>query len=349
MTTQTPFPQFPPAFLARFADEVLSAVSLQPMAADGIARLQQLASTAVLVQRLAVLLQGTQLPARQSVALDTAMHRALEKIGTSHANAGGTISTELHGVDLWMDPEVLDLILDIALQWAAGIGRKISVRISFARGSGHPYLVLNVHDTHDTHWREKMKDEERYDNLRWMMIRILAQSQLLDPQRVIVNDSAVIVLRFPEPTVNASAEGMQTVVLPPQQIKPGAMAGGCHILIVEPDAQTRLTAEQVLHDAGMLVKAYASARAATDGAHDFVVEALVCGLPADDPEVILLVGTLHQRNPGLRVIQLTDEDCLYIGEDVQLEAARVGRESVSQVLLTAVNLALEVFGPATSA
>ncbi len=54
---------------------------------------------------------------------------------------------------------------------------------------------------------------------------------------------------------------------------------------------------------------------------------------------------MRQKNPHLKIIRLTDEDCLYIGEQGGNEATRVGRSSLQQVLLTAVNLALEIFAP----
>lgn len=346
------FPQIPPVFLARFSQEVCNAAT-ELLAADPVASaksnesrsLENLATTARLVNRLAQLLQGSHLPARQGMALDSMLGVSISKILPAFKSVGGTIATELHGVKVWMDPVVLELVLDVALEWATRIGSRVGVRISFARGSGHPYLLLTVHDMHNPQWRETMRDDERFENLRWLMIKILAQSQLLDPQRVIVDDSVVVVLRFPAAVVEVSGEGVSTLEIPQQKIKSDAMAGGCHMLIVERDAAHRLLANQILHDAGMLVKAYSTAGAAIDSTVDFIAEAIVTGLLPEDPHLITLIGLMRQKNPQLKIVRLTDEDCLYIGEQGSNEAARVGRSSMQQVLLTAVNLALEIFAP----
>lgn len=346
------FPQIPPVFLARFSQEVGNAVA-ELFAVDSGASavsnnprtLVNLAGTARLVNRLAQLLQGSHLPARQGMALDSMLGLSISKMSPAFNAIGGTIATELHGVKVWMDPVVLELVLDVALEWATRIGSRVGVRISFARGSGHPYLLLTVHDMHDPQWRETMRDEERFENLRWLMIKILAQSQLLDPQRLIVDDSVVVVLRFPAPLVEVAAAGVSTMEIPQQQIKPDAMAGGCHIVVVDPDAGSRMLSSQILHDAGMLVKAFSNPGAAIDSTVDFVAEAIVTGLPPEDTHLITLTGLMRQKNPALKIIRLTDEDCLYIGEQGSSEAARVGRSSMQQVLLTAVNLALEIFAP----
>ena len=111
---RTQFPQIPPVFHARFSQEVGNAVA-EVLADDSGASavsnnpgtLENLAGTARLVNRLAQLLQGSHLPARQGIALVSMLGLSISKISPAFSAIGGTVATELHGVKVWMDSVVL--------------------------------------------------------------------------------------------------------------------------------------------------------------------------------------------------------------------------------------------------
>jgi CheY-like chemotaxis protein len=250
---------------------------------------------------------------------------------------------------MWLDPAVLELLLELAFHWAVGIGRLVQVRVAFARDTLRPDLLFTVREPHDPAWREHIQGESEFNDLPWLLIRLLGQSQLLDPQRILMDNSVMLMLRFPAPVEEVGGEGVTASELPQPEIERGAMAGGCHVVVVEPDSNLRLVIRQTLHDAGMQVETFAAPREAEDLSAHFVAEAVVSGVPPDSPDMLSLVAVLRQKNPAVRVIQLTDDDFLYIGEDNATEAARVGRASVRQALVQAILLAVGVFAPPTMA
>lgn len=340
-------PQVPPFVLARLAQEasstaetVLALLDDQP-AGEKRARalLTRLAKTALQAQRCARVLGGDHLPAFEHVGLDMATRGALAAAG---AAGEGVIANDLHAVTVWMDPAALELVLELALDWAAGAGTGINLRMAFATESLHPDLVLTIDHLHGDAAALRQSREAALDTVQWQLLRLLAQSQMIDPQRFVGDGGATLVLRFPPSPAKGSAS-------PQPQMKPGAAAGGCHVVVVEADDNLRLLMRQLLHDAGIVVEAFPSPRLAEDMSAHFVADVIVSGYPADHPDSLALLAVLRQKNPAVRVIQLTDDDYLFIGPDGTAEAARLGRASVQQVLVQAVLLSVGVFAQPTLA
>jgi CheY-like chemotaxis protein len=355
-------PQIPPAILAAVAQEADAAAQrgaalLQGQ--PGASRLSQarrllrrLSDASMQAQRVARMLGGDYLPVREHVALDAAVRGAVEAAGRRGTDGAGhrgepgsSVRTELHAVSVWMDPAVLDMLLELALDWALDFGHEVSVRVAFGGEPLHPDLLVIASGLSAPGWHERAAAPR----LSWQLFELLARSQVLDPQRILTDDSAVLLLRFPPTVREDSAEGVAVSELPRPQIDPGMPGAGCHVAVVEPDTTQRLLMRQLLHEAGMQVEAFATPRQAEELAGSFLAEALVNGYPADDPDVIALLAVLRERNPGVRVIQLTEQDYLYIGTDDDTQAARVGRASVRQALVQAVLLSVGVFAPPTLA
>jgi hypothetical protein len=255
---------------------------------------------------------------------------------------------DLHAVSVWMEPAVLELLLELALDWALAFGHDVDVRMAFGSEPLHPDLVLTVRDPKVRPDPAGADAQSPRDTACWLLLRLLAQSQALEPQTIIEGDSAVLILPFPA-AVDAKPglpAGMAQTVLP---LAPGAVGGGCHVVVVERDDNLRMLMRQLLHDAGVNVEVFGSPRQAEDLSRHFLAEAVVNGYPPDDPDVMALISVLRERNPAVRIIQLTDEDYLYIGADGATEAGRVGRASVRQALVQAVLLSVGVFAPPTLA
>ena len=352
-------PQVPPFFLARVAEEFtvtaercVRLLSNRPgplQFAQTRDALHDLAALGLQVQRAARIFGGDYLPVREHVELDAAIRSAADAARPRATRNGGIITTELHKATMWLDPAVLELLLELAMHWATSIGRLVQVRVAFANDTLHPDLLFTVRELHDPQWREHIHGDTEFNDLHWLLIRLIAQSQMLDPQRILMEDSASLMLRFPAPVEEVSQAGLTLSESPQPELEHGAMAGGCHVLVVEPDSNLRYVIRQTLHDAGMHVEAFSSPRDAEDLSSHFLAEAIVSGVPHDDPDMTSLLGVLRQKNPAVRVIQLTDDDFLYIGEDNATEAARVGRASVRQALVQAILLAVGVFAPPTLA
>lgn len=353
-------PQVPPFVLARVAGEcaaaaqrALALLARPPTALqllDARSELTEIAALGLLAQRAARVLGGDYLPQRESVALDAAVQSAVALARQRATRRGAVVTTQLHAVALWMDPAVLDLLLELALHWALGLGRHVQLRVAIAPGSLHPDLVVAARELQRPLTGEQGLSDDEFNDPDWLLLRLVAHSQLLDPQRVLTDDGAMLILRFPPPVQAVEADaGVVVSESPRPTLEAGASAGGCHVLVVEADPGLRLQVRQLLHDAGMRVEAFASAREAEDLSRHFVAEAVVNGGPPDHPDLLALLAVLRQKNPSVRVIQLTDEDTLYIGTDDQAEAARVGRSSISQALVQAVLLSVGVFAPPTLA
>ncbi|CAN5705497.1 hypothetical protein BH11PSE7_BH11PSE7_19700 [soil metagenome] len=348
-------PQVPPLVLASvaeqasaLAEQALGELEGRPNAAHlGRARslLRTLARSGLQAQRCARVLGGDYLPVREFIALDRAVNSALTGLSRRHGPAP-VRAHDLHAVSVWMDPPVLELLLELALDWALECGHSVDVRMAFGSEPLHPDLILTVHGVQGRAQPNAPGDESPPDTVRWQLLRLLAQSQALEPQRIMEGDSVNLVLPFP-PAVDArpGAPGVTGQAAP--HLAPGAVGGGCHVVVVEHDDNLRMLMRELLHDAGVNVEVFGSPRQAEDLSRHFLAEAVVNGYPPQDPDVLALIGVLRERNPSVRVIQLTDEDYLYIGADGATEAARVGRSSVRQALVQAVLLSVGVFAPPT--
>jgi hypothetical protein len=349
-------PQIPPLVLARvaeqasaLAEQALHELEGRPAAAQlGRARalMRSLARTGLQAQRCARVLGGDYLPVREQIALDTAVNAAVTGLARRHAPAH-LRTHDLHAVSVWMEPAVLELLLELALDWALACSQDVDVRMAFGSATLHPDLVISLRGLAGVA-QGSAPDAEgaALDTVSWQLLRLLAQSQGLEPQRLVEGDTATLVLPLPA-GVDARPGEAGGVAAPAPHLAPGAVGGGCHVVVVERDDNLRLLMRELLHDAGVNVEVFVSPRQAEDLSHHFLAEALVNGYPPGDPDVLALTGVLRERNPAVRVIQLTDEDYLYIGADGATEAARVGRASVRQALVQAVLLSVGVFAPPT--
>lgn len=344
-------PQVPPFALGQLGAE-LAALAAEARALLGhardtpvTARLQRLTGhigrRAVQMQRVARLLVGDYLPVRETIELDEALRAQIAELARAHPD--WTVTLDLRPAPLWLETAAVGLVLELALDWAVSRGRRLRVRLALAGDPPRALLSLEVGDLYTP-----VTDDEAHDAL-WLLCRLVAQGLLLEPQRLIAADSATLLLHFPPQSRQADDGAVQVQETVNPALPADAPAAGCHVVVVEPDTAQRLLMRQLLHEAGMRVEVFASAREAEDLTRHFVAEALVCGLPPDDPARPGLLAVLRGRNPALRVVQLTDEDFLYIGLDGAREAARVGRGALREVLVQAVLLSVGVFAPPTLA
>ena len=353
-------PQVPPFVLGQLGAELaewtaqaraLLAHARETPATGHLRRLcSQIGRRAVQMQRVARLLVGDYLPVREQVELDEALRAQMADLSRAHPD--WAVHADLRPAPLWIESAAVGLVLELALDWAVAHGRRLDVRLALSGDPPRALLSLTVSERRTLPaipaTRSPSGAADGHDAL-WLLCRLAAQSLLLEPQRLADAQSTTLLQHFPAQGSCHGDADVQVQETAAPRLEPDAPAAGCHVIVVEPDEAQRLQMRQLLHEAGLHVQAFASAREAEDLSRHFVAEALVNGLPADDPALPGLLAVLRARNPDLKLVQLTQDDFLYIGLEDSGEAARVGRASVRDVLVQAVLLSVGVFAPPTLA
>ena len=112
---------------------------------------------------------------------------------------------------------------------------------------------------------------------------------------------------------------------------------GRRVLVIEPRDGCRVQAHALLRQAGVHVDAVSSIAQARAALADSRVDLVVTGIGCDEGACATLLDELRAARPGLRVIELVDDDAAFslsiTGSD---RPARLGRHDIDRTLARAV-------------
>jgi hypothetical protein len=234
------------------------------------------------------------------------------------------------------NPAVLKQLLDLALGHALGLGTQIVVAVALREA--HPQAVLR---TTISRPGAELFDARPGDaaEWHWALLSALARHAGVAVERQVQALAVELTLAF-EPLRAVITEAQpEPAMLPSTPVPPG-----CRVLLLEPHEPTRVQAERLMLAAGAAVDSAGTVDHARGLLAHRTPECLVTGIASDDPALALLVKDLRARQPGLRVVEFTDQPHVFA---VSLPAAgtpaRVARREFERTLVAA--LAQELSAP----
>lgn len=299
---------------------------------DEMARLEYLG---LQVQQLARVLGGHGRLTPEAFDLTQAVHQAIAQWTVTALRRGVTLKASAEPLVVDAVPGVVEQLLDLALDHAMRMGVAIDIDIDIGLQGlpPHPMVTLHVQG----HAQAASQDAQ---DLHWQLFMLLAQASGLSAHRVVVGQAVSLLLGFPLAQPQGEAGSDSGAELP--HTTPVA---GQHVLLLEPHELVRLQAHRLMEAAGLQVRTVATIEQARQAAQDQLPDVLLIGLALEDKACMALVNELRLVQPGLRVIELVDDDSAFaISPPGGQAAGRLGRHDLARTLVAAVSQELDGLG-----
>lgn len=321
-----------PALLLERLGERLAQQALQIQAgADDPARVRkaggELERLGLEMQALVHALRGG-VPARsERIDLRSAAAQALQQGRAALGQVGLKLELEA-GPALEQDcePELLQHGLDLLLAHALAGAHDACLAVVSADGGGACLRLTGVGDPGGAGDLE----------LNWLLLRVLATACGWTLQRRPSRETGLVdvELWLGQPVDDAPGP-VGDAGLPRRHVDRHA-----HVLVLDPHEPSRVQCAQLLSQAGMSYDCLATldqAEALLRGS-DPGWNALVSGIPEQQPRLAALVDTLRQRYGLVQWIELVDEDYRFdVGTPDFSHPARLGRSDLESTLLPALS------------
>jgi CheY-like chemotaxis protein len=230
-------------------------------------------------------------------------------------------------VDVDVNAAALAQLVELALSYALELGTGVEVSCAAGGKTAHPTLMIRsqLEQRPDTTIRETP-----LDRLPWLLFVHLAHAIGLAPQRRVEGATLIVTLGFPaEAAAPAANDTVST-----RSTRP--IAGGRHVLLVEPREATRFEALRLMRGVGMDVDPAATLAQAIDSIRQRAPDIVVSGLRGDDAACRELIDAARAAQPRLRVVELVDDDDAFAFAAGADRPARVGRHELGRTLLAAM-------------
>lgn len=231
---------------------------------------------------------------------------------------------------------VAEQLLDLAIEHALHLGQHVQVDCGAEGVLPRPMLMLHVFFD-----GRAAAPADQLDDLHWQLIVTLAHAAGGSAHRTVTPQGLVLAVAL------SDAAAAQTSSREPGGLPRLSSIAGRRIALLEPQDTTRLQAAHLLAEVGGTVDAALTPESVLAGLSSGAVapDVLVTGLPVGSPRVAPLLDALRAKQPGLRVVELVDDEAAFEmsvpGSD---HPARVGRSTLPRTLVTAVSQELDTVG-----
>jgi CheY-like chemotaxis protein len=308
----------------------LAPLPLDPQAALGrslaeAARLEQLG---ISIQELGrILAGGSSLPCER-IELAAAAQAVIAQWAPPAQRERIALLRNSEPIDVDVNAAALAQLVELALTYALDVGSGVEVSCAAGGRAAHPTLMIR---SRCERLPEETIPEAPLDSLSWLLFVHLAHAVGLAPQRLVEGPVVILTLGFPA----EAAQPAEIAAIGTAKPRP-VVAGGRHVLLVEPREATRFEALRLLRGVGMDVDPAATLAQAIDSVHQRAPDIIVSGLSGDDRACRGLIDAARAAQPGLRVVELVDDDDAFAFAAGADRPARVGRHELGRTLLAAM-------------
>lgn len=168
--------------------------------------MHQLRATSLRAQQITRLAGGRIRQARERVDLAELVRHVLQDRSAEVEAAGVTVSSELQGIDVLLDPPVAISLVNAILDWAMSFSKQIHVTLAPADFPGPAQLKVRVTTPPPAHaahpngvgWTVRPRGRRLNDGLHWMLLRQIAASSSLEVTRTRGDGAAILTIDFPK-------------------------------------------------------------------------------------------------------------------------------------------------------
>ena len=228
---------------------------------DGIARARTLAMQSQQISRLAC---GRLRQTHETLNLDKMVTTSLHEHAQMFHKQGIEIFQRIRPVEVIVDASLLHSLLAAALDWATGLGRKLTVTLDIKNWPEHGLLMFKT--SHTIADKTHQPSEDDFDNnpsgdtVRWYLVNEISHAMGLTVERVSSANETCLLLEFPRTVTRL--EGMTAIEIDTgfdslfSESKPMA---GTRILLITNDARLQGEVQAICKDARLVLDCVSNA------------------------------------------------------------------------------------------
>jgi CheY-like chemotaxis protein len=245
-------------------------------------------------------------------------------------------------VEVIVDAGLLSSLVEVAVDWAMGLGQRMVVSLTIKNWPEHAVLMIKTFNSESRPIPVK-GTPSREDRLSWYLLMHMGQAMGVSIDRVISDEEAVVMIEFPRTVKHL--EGLTAVEMDAggesafhNDSKPLA---GHRILVITADSMLRESVKSVCKNMGLVLDSVASMQLALRFCEMEDPQLVIFDERARNEELDVLQQNLQEHNPDFPFIEITGKsNTLEIGGWMSGSMARVSRDSLQNQLGPALVLEL---------
>jgi hypothetical protein len=298
--------------------------------------MHQLRGTSLRAQQITRLAGGRIRQARERVDLAELVRHVVEERAADIEAAGASVSSELKGVDVLLDPPVAISLLNSILDWALSFSKDVHFTLSPSEWPGPAQLKVHVAtpapagaQPGSAGWTVRPRSRRLNDGLHWMLLRQIAASSALEVTRSRENNAALLTIDFHNTFTNTG--GVACLDLSEADRDPSMRE--TWVLVMARDERIRTEAVDALRKMGI------DAVAASDPEHARTVIAdghpnvLVTAYDIAREEIVSFRNDVLGGEERCPLVEITRElPSFHLSGFDRFETPKVGREQLTAEL-----------------
>ena len=205
-------------------------------------------------QQIARLASGRLRQSHEKLKLDILLSTALQERAETFRNHGIEIFQRIHPVEVIVDAGLLYSLIEAALDWACGLGRKLTVTLEIKNWPEHGLLILKTsHVLANLHADEGVGHPSE-DTVGWYLINAISKAMGLSINRIASVADTSLVIEFTRTVKRLT--GLTAVEM---QTSPESMYGesramaGSRLLVITDDARLQAEIRSICRGTGLVV------------------------------------------------------------------------------------------------
>jgi hypothetical protein len=262
-------------------------------------------------QQIARLSEGRLRQSHERLPLGKLLEEALADRAAQFTLGGVELAHNIRPVEVIVDPGLLSSLLDASLDWALGLGKRLSVSLTIKNWPEH--ALLQVRSSEPVMTEGHSQDlSDRGDAMDWQLLVQLARAMGVSVQREFAPGSATVTLEFAR-TVK-QLEGITAMEIDSgdgDSIASGHSGSrplaGHRLLLATGDPMVRAEVQAAAGLLGLVVDTVATSRQAVravelDRPHMLIIDERV-----RDSAVDGLIEDLKRHNPNFGLLEVADD------------------------------------------
>ena len=221
------------------------------MLSSGVSMANKLAMQSQQIARLA---GGRLRQSHESLKVDVLLLAALQERADSFSNRGIEVFQRIHPVEVIVDGGLLYSLLQAALDWACGVGRRLTVTLEIKNWPEHGLLVLKTSRLVAHSRSDEGVGHVEDDTVEWFLLNAISNAMGLSINRVVSAADTVLTIEFTRTVKRLSgltAVEMQTG--PESMYGESKLMAGCRLLVITDDARLQAEIRSICRGTGLVV------------------------------------------------------------------------------------------------
>lgn len=219
---------------------------------------------AIQSQQIARLACGSLRQSHENLKLDALVLEFLRERTSAFRQQGIEVFQRIRPVEVIVDASLLCSLINAALDWAAGLGRKLTVTLEMKNWPEHGLLIFKTSHaiadktSHDT--PNDAPDKPRDNTVSWYLVSEISQAMGLSVQRTSSAQDTCLQIEFPRTVTRLDGMTAIEIDIGPESAygEPRPLAGA-HILFISDDARLQIEVRAICKRARLVLDCVANA------------------------------------------------------------------------------------------